>query len=65
MLFSVDVEKQENGLLDVYIESEGSSGLHYKDVTAEKIGVLLAEEIKNIDDEGCLKWKMNLCRYRG
>ena len=55
MLFNVDVERQENGLLDVYIESEGSSGLHYKDVTAEKIGVLLAEEIKNIDDEGCLK----------
>lgn len=44
----IDAELQENGKFDVHICHEGSSGLHYKDVTADKIGELVAEEIENI-----------------
>lgn len=42
----VDVQLQENGKFDVYISNEGNSGSHYTDVTADKIGELVAEEIE-------------------
>lgn len=44
--FSVDVKLQKNGKYDVYIAHEGSSGSHYTDVTADKIGELVAEDIE-------------------
>ncbi len=46
--FSVDVELQENGKFDVWISHEGSSGTHYRDITADKIGDLVADEIECI-----------------
>lgn len=46
--FTADVQKQENGLYDVYISHEGSSGEHYTDVTADKIGELIADDIECI-----------------
>lgn len=42
----VDVQMQDNGKFDVYISNEGDSGCHYTDVTADKIGELVAEEIE-------------------
>ena len=42
----VDVQIQDNGKFDVYINNEGDSGYHYEDVTADKIGELVAEEIE-------------------
>lgn len=42
----VDVQIQDNGKFDVYINNEGDSGCHYEDVTADKIGELVAEEIE-------------------
>lgn len=42
----VDVQMQENGKFDVYINNEGDSGCHYTDVTADQIGELVAEEIE-------------------
>lgn len=42
----VDVQLQENGKFDVYISNEGNSGSHYTDVTADKIGELVAEEVE-------------------
>ena len=42
----VDVKLQDNGLFDVYINNEGNSGYHYKDVTSEKIGELVTEEVE-------------------
>lgn len=47
-LFSVDVELQDNKLLDVYLSHEGSSGAHYKNVTSDKIGELLARLIDSV-----------------
>ena len=44
--FTVDVNMQPNRKFDVYIAHEGSSGSHYTDVTADKIGELVAEEIE-------------------
>ena len=44
--FSVDVQLQENGKFDIYIAHEGSSGEHYTDVSADKIGELMAEDIE-------------------
>ena len=52
--FTVDVQLQENGLYDVYIAHEGSSGEHYKDVSANRIGKLLAGDIECIA-EGYLR----------
>ncbi len=46
--FSVDVELQKNGKFDVWISHEGSSGEHYRDVTADKIGELVAGDIECI-----------------
>lgn len=46
--FSVDVQMQGNGKFDVYIAHEGSSGEHYTDVTADKIGELVAGDIECI-----------------
>ena len=42
----VDVQMQDNGMFDVYINNEGDSGCHYTDVTADKIGELVAEEVE-------------------
>ncbi len=42
----VDVQMQEDGKFDVYINNEGDSGCHYENVTADKIGELVAEEIE-------------------
>ncbi len=46
--FTVDVEMQENGKFDVYLAHEGSSGAHYTDVTADRIGELVAGDIECI-----------------
>lgn len=48
--FTVDVQLQENGLYDVWIAHEGSSGEHYKDVSADKIGAILAGDIESIKE---------------
>lgn len=48
--FTVDVQLQENGLYDVWIAHEGSSGEHYKDVSADKIGTILAGDIESIKE---------------
>jgi len=42
----VDVQMQDNGKFDVYINNEGDSGCHYTDVTADEIGRLVAEEVE-------------------
>lgn len=44
--FSVDVEIQQNGKLDVWMAHEGSSGAHYTDVSADEVGQMLAEMIE-------------------
>lgn len=44
--FTVDVQLQDNSLYDVYIAHEGSSGSHYTDVNADRIGQLLADDIE-------------------
>ena len=41
----IDVQMQDNGLLDVYINNEGDSGCHYTDVDSAKVGRLVEEEI--------------------
>ncbi len=46
--FTVDVQLQSNGKFDVYIAHEGSSGEHYEDVTADRIGELVADDIECI-----------------
>lgn len=46
--FTVDVELQKNGKFDVFIAHEGCSGEHYTDVTADKIGGLVAGDIECI-----------------
>ena len=43
--FTVDVQLMSNGLFDVYLAHEGSSGEHYENVTADRIGELLAGDI--------------------
>ncbi len=47
----VDVQIQENGKFDIYINKYGDSGCHYTDVTADRIGELVVEEIKNCTEE--------------
>ncbi len=42
----VDVQVQDNGKLDVYINNEGDSGCHYTNITPEDVGRLVAEEIE-------------------
>ena len=42
----IDVLVMDNGNFDVYINNEGDSGCHYKNITANKIGKLVAEEIE-------------------
>lgn len=49
--FTVDVQMQEDGKLDVYIAHEGSSGSHYRNVDADRIGELMKEEIGSITRE--------------
>ncbi len=44
--FSVDVSLRENGRFDVYVYHGGCSGKSYEDVTADKIGELIAEDIE-------------------
>ena len=44
--FDVDVKLQPNGKFEVYISHAGSSGEHYIDVTADRIGELVAEDIE-------------------
>ena len=40
------VSLQQNGKFDVYIAHEGSGGEHYTDVSADRIGSLVAEDIE-------------------
>lgn len=47
-VFTVNVTLQDNGLYDVYLAHEGNSGEHYTDVTSDRIGVLLADDIECI-----------------
>jgi len=44
--FTVDVQMQDDGKFNVYIAYEGYSGEHYTDVTADKIGELVADDIE-------------------
>jgi len=39
---------QDNGKFDVYIAHKGSSGEYYTDVTADRIGELVSEDIECI-----------------
>lgn len=60
--FTVDVELQKNGKFDVYMAHEGSSGEHHVDVTADRIGEMLADNIECIAEayaqEDCdCQWK--------
>lgn len=48
--FVVDVKMIANGVYDVYIAHEGSSGEHYTNVTADRIGELLAGDIECISE---------------
>ena len=43
---SVDVAVQPDGKFDVWISNEGCSGDHYTDVTADRVGQLVADEIE-------------------
>ena len=45
---TVELEKNENGTLNVWIGKENSTGLHYDNVTPEQIGKMVEEEIKDI-----------------
>ena len=45
---TVELEKNENGTLNVWIEKENSTGFHYDNVTPEQIGKIVEEEIKDI-----------------
>ncbi len=49
--FTVDVQLQLDGTFDVYIAHEGSSGEHYKDINADKIGEFVAGDIECIAEE--------------
>ena len=42
----VDVQMQDDGKFDVYINNEGDSGYHYTNVSADDIGRLVAEEVE-------------------
>lgn len=42
----VDVMVMDNGNFDIYINNEGDSGCHYTNVTADKIGQIVAEEVE-------------------
>ncbi len=44
--FEADVKFLENGSYDVWLSHEGSSGSHYTDVSADRIGELLAGDIE-------------------
>ena len=46
--FHVDVEMMDTGKFNVYIAHEGNSGSHYENVTANKIGDLVADDIECI-----------------
>ena len=46
--FEADVQLLEDGTFDAYISHEGSSGAHYEHVTADRIGVLVADDIECI-----------------
>lgn len=48
--FEVDVQLQENGLYDVYLAHDGSSGEHYKNISVNEIGKLLVEDIECVKD---------------
>lgn len=51
--FTVDVTLQPDGRHDIWISREGSSGAHYKDVTLDQIGSLLADEIDCVREGLC------------
>lgn len=46
--FTVDVTLLSTGRYDVYIAHEGSSGEHYTDITADRIGEIVAEDIVSV-----------------
>ncbi len=45
---TIDLEKNKNGTLNVWITKGNSSGLNYNEVTPEKIGRIIENEIKEI-----------------
>ena len=49
--FEVDVELMEDGTFDVYLSHDGSSGEHYGQVSANRIGSLLADDIEAVGAE--------------
>lgn len=46
--FTVDVQLQSDGKFDVYVAHEGSSGEHYENVTADKIGEIVSDDVECI-----------------
>lgn len=46
--FTIEVDLQSNGKFDVYVAHEGSSGEHYTDVTADRIGEIVADEVETV-----------------
>lgn len=46
--FDVDVQMQENGLCDVVISHDGSSGAHYTNVHPKELGIYLNDEMKTV-----------------
>lgn len=47
---SVDVQTNHNGTYDVYISTEGSSGCHYPDISAEVVGENVADLIDTLEE---------------
>ena len=48
MIITVEFEKNSDGTFEAWIGSEYSSGLHYKSTSAERIGEIVGEEIKEM-----------------
>lgn len=49
--FDVDVELLESGNFNVWVGHAGNSGSYYENVTAHRIGDLLADDIKCVAEE--------------
>lgn len=50
---TIDVNIQEDQKLDIWIAHEGSSGLHYTDITPDEAGRMLADEIECLIEAKC------------
>lgn len=50
-MITVDVKGNENGTYDAYIATECSSGSHYPEITADKIGEYVADLIESLNEQ--------------